>query len=81
MRGYIRAKLERLVSSYILLFFSYIFIQTLTTLKLSMNQIGAEGAQHLGEALKQNKVNILLSSTLSSLSFIFHTDTHHTPTH
>jgi hypothetical protein len=32
------------------------FIQTLTTLYLGVNQIGAQGAQYLGEALQKNTV-------------------------
>ena len=36
--------------------FIHYFSQTLTTLNLDYNQIGAEGAQHLANALQQNKV-------------------------
>ena len=32
------------------------FIQTLTTLNLGWNKIGAQGAQYLAEALRQNTV-------------------------
>ncbi len=33
-----------------------LFLQTLTTLDLSDNRMGPEGAQHLGNALLENKV-------------------------
>jgi len=32
------------------------FIQTLTTLNLGWNEIGAQGARYLAEALRQNTV-------------------------
>ncbi len=34
------------------------FIQTLTQLNLSINRIGAQGAQYLGEALQKNSVRL-----------------------
>jgi hypothetical protein len=34
----------------------YHSLKTLTTLSLRWNQIGNEGAKHLAEALKENKV-------------------------
>jgi hypothetical protein len=33
-----------------------LFSQALTTLDLSVNEIGPQGAQHLANALEQNKV-------------------------
>src|ERR1700722_741712 len=53
------------------------FTQTLTTLDLSSNQIGEQGAQHLANALGNNTVNHLLYSSISLPSALFHTDTHH----
>jgi len=44
-------------------------MQTLTTLNLSSNQIGAEGAQYLGEALKHNTVWPSLLHVFSIISF------------
>jgi hypothetical protein len=32
-------------------------MQTLTTLHLSLNEIGADGAHHLSDALQSNKVS------------------------
>ncbi len=52
--------------------------QTLTTLDLESNEIGAEGAQHLSDALKHNTVREILSSTVSSSFLLLHTDTHDT---
>src|SRR6202034_4343495 len=40
---------------------STIFPQTLTILHLYDNQIGAKGAEHLANALQQNKVTELIS--------------------
>jgi len=45
------------------------FIQTLTTLNLSYNQIGDQGARYLGEALQQNTVRLSLLRVLSIISF------------
>jgi hypothetical protein len=55
----------------------YLSIQTLTTLDLQRNNIGAEGAQHLAQALQNNTVRdvFFVSTTYSTLSF--NTDTHH----
>jgi hypothetical protein len=54
-----------------------LFVQTLTTLDLENNQIGPQGAEHLANALQQNKVTtallLLLNTSPSS-----YTDTHHT---
>ncbi len=58
---------------------SFCLTQTLTTLTLSDNRIGDEGAHHLANALQQNNVtSVPFSSNLSF--FLFHIDTHHTPT-
>jgi len=46
------------------------FIQTLTTLNLSGNQIGAQGAQYLGEALRHNTVRSLLLHVFTIISFL-----------
>src|ERR1700729_3203710 len=45
------------------------------------NQIGDEGAQHLGKALHNNTVNHFLYSSISLPCALFHTDTHHTRPH
>jgi Ran GTPase-activating protein (RanGAP) involved in mRNA processing and transport len=37
----------------------YYFRQALTTIDLSGNEIGAKGAEHLANALQQNKVTRL----------------------
>jgi len=44
------------------------FIQALTTLDLSSNQIGAQGAQYLGEGLKHNTVRSSLLLVLCMVS-------------
>jgi hypothetical protein len=55
-----------------------ISIQTLTKLDLQSNQISAEGAQHLAQALQNNAVRqVLFRSTVYSLWY-FNTDTHYT---
>ena len=46
------------------------FIQTLTTLNLSYNQIGAESAQYLGEALRHNTVRLSLLQVFTIISFL-----------
>ena len=43
----------------------HLFTQTLTTLNLSHNQIGAVGAQHLADALRHNTVSLFLSCSTS----------------
>jgi hypothetical protein len=43
----------------------HFFTQTLTTLDLESNQIGAVGAQHLADALRNNTVILILSSSIS----------------
>jgi hypothetical protein len=40
--------------------FIHYFLQTLTTLELSSNRIGPQGAEYLAKALEQNKVKLLL---------------------
>ncbi len=54
-----------------------LLVQTLTTLALQDNQIGDQEAQHLANALQQNKVTttllLLLNTSPSSYA-----DTHHT---
>jgi hypothetical protein len=49
--------------------------QTLTTLRLQHNQIGALGAQHLADALRNNTVTLILSSSLSYPHLHFFTQT------
>jgi len=46
------------------------FIQTLTTLDLSENQIGAPGAQYLGDALRHNTVRSSLLHVFTIISFL-----------
>jgi hypothetical protein len=52
----------------------YYFPQTLITLELRHNQIGAQGAEHLANALQQNKVTRLTQIFIlfNSLCTIFH---------
>jgi hypothetical protein len=40
------------------------YMQTLTTLNLEYNEIGEQGAEHLANALQQNKVAFLTSLDL-----------------
>jgi hypothetical protein len=46
----------------------YHLLQTLTTLKIGWNRIGAEGARHIANALHHNTVRFVL---YSSTSYIF----------
>jgi len=46
------------------------FIQTLTTLDLMFNQLGAQGAQYLGEALRHNTVRSSLLHIFTIISFL-----------
>ena len=46
------------------------FIQTLTTLDLAHNQIGDQGAQYLGEALRHNTVRSSLLHVFIIISFL-----------
>jgi len=46
------------------------FIQTLTTLNLSINKIGAQGAQYLSEALRHNTVRSSLLHVFTIISFL-----------
>jgi hypothetical protein len=48
-------------------------------LDLSRNEIGDEGAKQLGAALKQNEVNCIIYSSISSLSALFYTEPQTTP--
>jgi hypothetical protein len=52
----------------------YYFPQILTILDLSVNEIGAQGAEHLANALQQNKVTGLaqIFFLFNSLCTIFH---------
>ena len=52
------------------------FTQTLTSLNLYDNKIGAEGAQHLASALQVNTVRLDSLHLTSYLLSSFHTDTH-----
>ena len=53
----------------------HFFTQTLTTLRLPVNQIGAVGAQHLADALRNNTVTRILSSSFSYTHLHFFTQT------
>jgi hypothetical protein len=59
--------------------FAHYLLQTLTTLKLYNNKIGDQGAEHLANALQQNKVTLLtLSHFLRNCSFMnFHRHSQH----
>jgi hypothetical protein len=53
--------------------------QTLTTLNLQSNEIGAQGAEHLANALQENKVTSLRRPTsYATIHSSFITDTHNT---
>ncbi len=54
--------------------FIYYFPQTLTTLHLSHNKIGLQGAEHLANALRQNQVAplALLYFSFNHSFIIFH---------
>ena len=61
--------------------FIHLFPQTLITLDLGRNQIGDQGAEHLANALQQNKVRVsilLLLLVSQLLIYLFPTDTHDT---
>ncbi len=51
------------------------FIQALTTLNLCNNQIGLIGAEHLGAALINNTVVLILKSSISYIDQTFSTQT------
>ena len=53
----------------------HFFTQTLTTLDLHWNQIGALGAQHLADALRNNTVTLILSYSISYTHLHFFTQT------
>ena len=46
------------------------FIQTLTTIRLRYNKIGAQGAQYLGEALRHNTVRSSFLHVFTIISFL-----------
>jgi Ran GTPase-activating protein (RanGAP) involved in mRNA processing and transport len=48
-----------------------LFSQTLTSLNLPGNQVGHDGAKRLAEALRDNKVNLSLSSYLPFYLYLF----------
>jgi hypothetical protein len=52
------------------------FIQTITKLNLSRNEIGAQGAQHLSDALRNNTVRYILSSFIIQLFLISYRHLH-----
>ncbi len=56
--------------------YSYHSTQTLTKLDLSVNRIDFEGAQHLSNALKHNKVNFVLYSFVSYAFVLYRHLTH-----
>jgi Ran GTPase-activating protein (RanGAP) involved in mRNA processing and transport len=58
--------------------YHYLSIQTVTTLDLAWNQIGAEGAQHLAQALQNNMVRNVFFFSITYLSLRFNADTHQT---
>jgi hypothetical protein len=64
-------------SSFPLRIHHYLSIQTLTTLNLFYNNIGAEGTQHLAQALQKNMVRDLFFFTTAYSPLSFDTDTHH----
>jgi len=53
-------------------------MQTLSTLNLEFNQIGAKEAQHLATALQNNTVRYTFFVSISHLSTSFNTGAHHT---
>jgi Ran GTPase-activating protein (RanGAP) involved in mRNA processing and transport len=53
------------------------FLQALIILDLGLNQIGAEGAQYLANALEENKV-IRSTSAPLFINELFYIDTHYT---
>jgi Ran GTPase-activating protein (RanGAP) involved in mRNA processing and transport len=55
--------------------YTHHFTQTLTTLDLEFNGIGDEAAQHLADALQNNTVILILSSSISYTYLHFFTQT------
>ena len=51
------------------------FTQTLTTLNLGGTQIGALGAQHISDALRNNTVTLILASSIEYTHARFFTQT------
>jgi hypothetical protein len=64
---------EKLFTSFFKISVSYL-IQTLTSLNLQNNQIGAQGAKHMCDGLRQNKVKDLFFSSSSHWCFLFNID-------
>jgi hypothetical protein len=56
----------------------YVSIQTLTTLNLGWNNVGAAGAIHMAQALQSNMVSEVLSTSFTYPLLCFDTDTHDT---
>jgi hypothetical protein len=46
---------------YLSYLYLYFYIQTLTTLNLSSNEIGCDGIKHLTDAVENNKANFVFS--------------------
>ena len=67
--------MTRILSSSISYTHLHFFTQTLTTLNLWNNQIGAVGAQHPADALRNNTVTRILSSSISYTHVHFFTQT------
>jgi uncharacterized membrane protein len=55
--------------------YTHYLIKTLTRLSLRHNQIEAVGAQHLADALRNNKVTLILSSSILYTHLQFFTQT------
>src|ERR1700722_9978269 len=76
LKHYEITRLEKF-SSFPLYIHHYVSTQTLTMLDLAINGISAEGAQHLAQALQNNKVGkIFFFSTIYS-PLCFNTDSNH----
>ncbi len=69
----------RMCSSFSLCIHHYLSIQTLTTLNLGRNNIGAAEAQHLARALQNNTVKDVYFFRTTYSSLCFNTDADHTP--
>jgi hypothetical protein len=55
--------------------YNHYFTQTLTTLHLRSTQIRDKGAQHLADALRNNTVTLIISSSISYTRLHFFTQT------
>lgn len=53
-------------------------MQTLITLSLERNNIGSIGAEHMANALRQNKVLLFESCSILIMCLFFYADTHQT---